>query len=244
MKPLSRPSGCLTDLTLDAWSSGDLDEVSQQRAVSHVATCGRCRQRQEALENTRTAFYTAAPSFEAHQARFAAGRRRQPRPALRMIAFGGALAALGAAAAVALMTMTPPTTRFKGAPSLGYFVKRGERVVPGDHNTVLHAGDLVRFTYSTQQPRYLALFNRDARAASVYYPSGAHAVRVGSGNQVALDFSVELDALLGDEQVHALFCADAFATAPLLQALTDTGQLPVPTSCQKATLTLHKVPAK
>jgi hypothetical protein len=242
MKALSRPEGCLTDLMLDAWSSGELDAPQRARAIAHVATCERCRSRHEALEAERSVFYSAAPSFEAHAARFVAVRRTRPRPALRMFAFGGALAALGAAAAITLLTITPATTRFKGGPSLGYFVKRNERVVAGDRNAVLYPGDLVRFTYSAQQPRYLALFGRDARTTTVYYPSGASAVLVQSAHDVALDFSIELDGVLGDEQVHAIFCPDVFTLAPLRQALSDTGQLPVPNTCQKVSLTLHKVP--
>lgn len=239
MMPIQRAEGCLTDLTFDAWSSGELTDQLRERALAHIATCERCRLRQLELEAVREEFYAAAPSFNEH-----AGRTRPKRsPHVSKWVFSAALAA-----AIALM-FTPglrgPGTRQKGGPSLGYFVKRGEQVFEGERDTTLQPGDLIRFTYSSQEPRFLALFGWDSHKASVYFPANSeHAERVQSQMDVGLDFSLELDAAPSDEQVHALFCRSSFELQPLAAALQDTGQLPLPPDCQKLDVTLHKVLAQ
>lgn len=234
MMPLQRAEGCLTDLTLDAWSSGELNAQARERALSHVATCEHCRLRRAQLEAVREEFYAAAPSFSAHT-RLTRPKRGQH--------FSAGILSLALAAAIALI-FTPalrPGTRQKGGPSLGYFVKRGGHVFEGDRDTALRPGDLIRFTYSTREPRYLALFGWDSESASIYFPTNnERAARVQSSTDVGLDFSVELDAAHSDEQVHALFCHGSYELRPLLATLRDTGQLPVPPDCQKLSLTLHK----
>jgi len=237
MMQLSRPAGCLSDLTLDSWSSGELGASASDRVDAHVAKCERCRKRHADLESVRADFYAAAPSFDALRLR--AGKtkhRRQP------VLLGGGLALLlSAAAAWLFMPGVTPMTRPKGGPSLGYFVKRGDLVFQGEHDSTLHPGDLVRFTYSSGAPRYLALFSRDAQSSTLYFPTGDRAAPVQSDSDVGLDFSIELDEVLGDEQVWSLFCSESIELNPLLQTLRETGHLPVPSGCQELTLTLHKV---
>ncbi|HET8935568.1 MAG TPA: zf-HC2 domain-containing protein, partial [Polyangiales bacterium] len=217
--------------TFDAWSSGELDAQLREQAQAHVATCERCRLRHAELEGVRKEFYAAAPSFSAH------AQRTRPKHVSKWVF------SLALAAAVALI-FTPgvrPGTRQKGGPSLGYFVKRGEQVFEGARDTALQPGDLIRFTFSSHEPRYLALFGWDSHTASVYFPANSeHAERVQSQMDVGLDFSVELDAAQSDEQVHALFCKGSYELRPLVAALQDTGQLPVPPDCQKVNVTLHK----
>jgi hypothetical protein len=241
MMPLQRAEGCLTDLTFDAWSSGELDMPGRERAATHVALCEHCRRRQAQLEAGRTEFYAAAPSFSEHTLPTLPALPTL-RPAPKRPQRGIALASLAAlAATLFFMSSPPPGTRHKGGPSLGYFVKRGEHVFEGDRGTALQPGDLIRFTYSSQQPRYLALFGWDSRSASVYFPSNSdRAARVQSQADVGLDFSLELDATQSDEQVHALFCQDSYEIAAILQALRNTGQLPVPPNCQKISVSLRK----
>lgn len=234
MMPLQRADGCLTDLTLDAWSGGELDAQARERALTHVATCERCRLRRAELEAVRKEFYAAAPSFRAHAQR--TYPRRAPVVSRRVFSL-----ALAAAIALIFTPALRPGTRQKGGPSLGYFVKRGGDVFKGDRDTALRPGDLIRFTYSTQEPRYLALFGWDSESASIYFPANSErAARVQSSTDVGLDFSVELDATHSNEQVYALFCHGSYELPSLLTALRATGQLPVPPDCQKLSLTLHK----
>jgi hypothetical protein len=227
MMQLQRAEGCLTDLTFDAWSSGELNLQVRERAQAHVSTCERCRRRQAELDAVRKEFYAAAPSFKDHTQHT---RPKPSHPASKWIL------PLALAAAIALI-LTPglrPGTRQKGGPSLGYYVKRGEHVFEGDRDTALRPGDLIRFTCSSQEPRYLALFGWDSHSANIYFPANSErATRVQSRADVGLDFSVELDAAPSDEQVHGLFCQSSYELRPLLTVLRETGQLPVPPDCQK-----------
>jgi anti-sigma factor RsiW len=240
MRQLSRPETCLSDLSLDEWASGELDAADRERVTEHLADCARCRGRRDELERERATFYAAAPSWQSHALRAIPKRRA----VLRQVAFAATLAALAALVAVAVVPGREPYTQQKGGPSIGYFVKRDERVLLGDSATRLQPGDLLRFTYSSEQARYLALFSRDSRTASVYFPTGTRAVRVPAGREVALDFSVQLDDAPGDESVHGLFCAESFELEPLRAALAASGQLPVTGACRLHTLTLRKAPAR
>jgi hypothetical protein len=151
-------------------------------------------------------------------------------------------AAMAAAALLVLWFGQPiERTYTKGQPHIGWFVKRGDEVHRGRMDELLHPRDDLRFVYSSDAPRYFALFNLDARAATVYFPVGPSAVRVRAGNDVALDFSVELDDQLGTERVWALFCEQSFELEPLRAALLATGRLPVRAGCLAELVELQKV---
>lgn len=247
---LSRSSECLSDLELDEWASDELEGSMRAQVQMHLASCPRCQTRHEQLELAREQFFAAAPSFESHAERFV----KEPRTSRETSSFRGLSvrsfvsrrvavgASLAAAAALALVVALPRDgeTRSKGGASIGYFVKRGAQVEQGDAATVLHPGDFIRFTYTTDRDRYFALFDHDPQATVVYYPSGSSAAQVRAGRAVALDFSVELDETLGVERVHAVFCPRPFDLAPLRAALAEAGRLDVPSDCQIDTLTLRK----
>jgi hypothetical protein len=208
-----------------------------------VAACERCCGRQRAFEAERAAFYAAAPSFEEHAAHLVRERRRTSF-GRRPFVLGGALAAL---AALAMLAFHPAAsdTRSKGgaSPSLGFFVQRAGTVFAGEPGMRLHPGDRVRFTYGCREPRYFALFGRDVRTATLYHPAGDRAERVRAGRETGLEFSLELDSVLGEEHIYALFCRDRVALAPLLQALRDSGQLTLPDGCEQASVSWRKVVA-
>lgn len=239
---LSPPQDCVSDLSLDEWSSDELDAAASERVQTHVATCALCRSRHEELERERERFYASAPDFESHARLHAKPRERQQPRNARLFALIGA-AAIAAAAGLMLLPHSD-ATRLKGGPSIGYFVKRGDRVRTGDAETVVHAGDFVRFTYSTEQGRYFALFNRDSRSTSVYYPAGDNSIRMDAGSHVPLEFSIELDDAPGEERVYGLFCEQRFELPQLRAALAATGDVPVPFGCVLDTLTLRKEPIR
>jgi hypothetical protein len=136
--------------------------------------------------------------------------------------------------------LEPPATRIKGGPSASFFIKRGERVTRGVSGATVQPGDALRFTYTSEQDVHLALLGLDARTASVYFPSGQRAAPVAAGRDVALDFSIELDAQLGEEQIHALFCSEPVELEPLRAQLASARQLRAPASCTAQRIVLHK----
>ena len=248
MQHVNRAEGCLSEFTLDEWVTGELESSECVRVEAHVASCETCRARHEALEAGRAAFLAAAPTFTAYSMRVTGAQRASRRRPLRASAYpqrallaGSSLAVLAAAALLVVWTGSPSDqTRSKGAPHIGWFVKRGEHVHRGRAGETLYPGDALRFVYSSDAPRYLALFNLDAREASVYYPSTPSAARIDPGTDVALDFSIELDEQLGTERVHALFCEASFQVEPLRAALFDTGRLPERAGCRSELITLNK----
>jgi hypothetical protein len=245
----------LSELALDEWAAQELSAEESGRVAAHVAACSHCRARHAALERERLAFLVAAPSFEAHAARFvtptraeaAASRVEPPRSQLRQrVLLAASSIAVMAAASLLVLWIGHPVdqTRAKGAPHIGWFVKRGDQVQRGRAEDTLYPRDAVRFIYSSDEPRYFALFNLDARAATVYYPTGREAVRVRAGNDLALDFSVELDEQLGTERVFALFCESSFQVEPLRAALLESGRLPERAGCHADVITLHKAASR
>jgi hypothetical protein len=253
----------VSELVLDELATRELDSRESDRVAEHLASCDQCRERHEALERERAAFLAAAPSFEAHAARFvsaAAAERAErsvetePRPStVRPVAplisarqsawlVASSVAAMAAAALLVVWLGQPlERTYSKGQPHIGWFVKRGDQVHRARADEPLYPRDDLRFVYSSEAPRYFALFNRDAKSAAVYFPPGPSAARVRAGNDVALDFSVELDEQLGTERVWALFCEDGFEIEPLRAALLATGRLPERPGCVAEVIALQKV---
>jgi hypothetical protein len=230
MRDLNLPSGCVSDLVLDEWMTGELDAARGTQVESHLEHCPRCKDRRAVFAEAQRAFLDAAPSFDAHAAHV--GRRARPglRATRRWPWLGAALAA-SMIALLALWPATEPSTRSKGGPHIGFFVKRGDRVTSGQSGEAVRPGDRLRFTYSSDRARYLALFNRDRRGAAIYYPSGTQAAHVAAGSGVALDFSIELDDSLGPERIYAVFCPSPFELEPMRTALMRSSDLAAPAGC-------------
>jgi hypothetical protein len=239
---LDDPADCVSDLELDEWASGELDPMARDRTAQHVMACSDCRARHQEFERERAEFYASAPTFASHARRFVPHRLPARRRHAPLVAAGG-IAAIAAVLALAMLSSLRDT-RLKGGPSLGYFVKRDGEVWAGDSATVLEPGDLLRFTYSNERDSYVAVLDQDARSTQIYFPKGARATFAPAGVAVALDFSVELDAMPGDESVHALFCDTSVEVAPVRASLAETGRLEPPAGCKVDTLRLHKVGAR
>lgn len=244
------PSDCLSELVLDEWSAGELSPEVEQRCEAHLASCPACRARKLALEQANTTFYSEAPSFAALK-RLAPAPLPKPKPKpARTLANLRWLSAplLAACAALALIAVrqpeqptSQPETRGKGAPRIGYYVKRGEAVTRGESATAVYPHDAVRFVYSADRAYYLAIFSADAGGVGVYFPSGRAAQQVAAGQDIALDFSVELDNTLGHERVTALFCPEAFEIEPVQSALSSGSPLPASfANCERAGFELNK----
>ncbi|HKP58328.1 MAG TPA: DUF4384 domain-containing protein [Polyangiales bacterium] len=256
MRRVSQQAMCATDLVLDEWSSGELDELTSARVAEHVARCERCSARHANLEAVRQAFLAESPSFRLHSARFGAppARTAAVRSSWRERHWEPiklALASLATAAFTATIvvwvgpgTEPPAASRTKGTAHVDFFVKRGSQVRRGQRGDSLAPGDALRFTYTNPERSYFALFNLDAQAASVYFPSAARAAPLQAGSQVALDFSVELDAQLGQERVFGVFCPEPFELEPLRAALAANRSLPERPRCQVDEIPILKVPAR
>jgi hypothetical protein len=133
-------------------------------------------------------------------------------------------------------------TRTKGTPRLGFLVKRGENVSVGQPGARLSAGDLLRFTVSAPEARYVTVLGREqSGAVSVYYPAGANAQRIPAGRETVLDSSVRLDGSVGQERLLGVFCDRAVEVAELRRRVS-AGE-PPPSGCFVDATEVFKEPA-
>ncbi|MET0388467.1 MAG: hypothetical protein ABW321_21025 [Polyangiales bacterium] len=234
-----RSDDCLSDLQLDALLSDELSGPRREVAEVHLAACARCRDRVQQLRDHQTGFLREQPAFV--PPRRAAGRA----PVWAMPAAGLALAA---AAACLLFVRGSGRDDTLGVRSKGdhvrveLYVRHGEHVRKGASGEHVAPNDGLRFVVTSRQPRYWAVLSRDgAGQASIYYHRGEHAVRIAASGPHALDASVVLDGVLGEEQVFALACDQARELAPLRAALADSSREPRwPEGCEVERITLVK----
>jgi hypothetical protein len=225
------PSEHVSERQLDEWLGDALSDSERARIDQHLSHCAACRTRKQTIESANAQSHAQAPTFQRSK-----------------LAWLGA-PLLAACAALAFLALRPSTrapsdhTRSQGAPRMGYYVKRGQDVSRGERRGTLHPGDALRFVYSADREYHLAIFSADARGVAVYFPSGPSAERVSAGQEVGLDFSVELDATLGRERVTALFCPEPFDIATVQELLSSGGSLPEPLAlCQSVSFDLNKQP--
>jgi hypothetical protein len=246
----SRPPECLSDLVLDQWRAGEIEDAARLAELeAHVVGCERCRARKDAFDRDAESYLSHHPVFLPREK--ARSQPKSSRSARRLQIFAGA-SALAAAAALALVLRAPQGgpfggdesgTRIKGGSRVAFFVKRGDRVVAGGPGERLQPGDQLRFTATLERPKHLAIFSRDARGvASVYYPAGAVTKALPAGADVALETSVELDDALGEERVFAVFCDSAIAVEDLRTSLERTGDVQAGSGCTVDRSTFVKEP--
>lgn len=242
-----RTAACASDLRLDAWLAGELEEPAHTELMAHAVGCVRCRVRQQSLARARERFAATPAAITPAWLE----RERAERPVGSARRWGAAafavLATLAAAATLALLPKREPEgDRIKGGEHVSFFVKRGDAVQRGARKQSVQPGDKLRFAYTAMGPRYLAILSIDAaNKASVYYPAaeraGARAALIGPGVEVPLASAVELDDVLGEEHVFALFCEMPQALAPLLAQLRATPHtLRPPPGCSLDELLLTK----
>jgi hypothetical protein len=163
MRTLTREDACFSNYALDRWFVGQLSDDESRALQEHVDTCPRCSLRCDDLSRQRTAFYTRAPSWDAFEKRRSAApvlRRPARRPWTLPLMAAAGLLVIGVAAFVRFGGAEPRSSaieRSKGGPSIGFFVKRGERIRRGSTGEEVIPGELLRFTYSTDRPLYFAL---------------------------------------------------------------------------------------
>ena len=255
---MPRGEHCPSDLSLDRWLAGELTPAEARAQEDHLASCTFCESRRAKRLEARLDFARQAPPFASlaaaaqaapHSAQPRSGpvARQRTRP-LRWLAGGFALAAAGLVAlAVGEPWRTPPNdgvgTRTKGAPaSLGWVVRRGERVFAGRPEQSLRAGDGVRFTVMAHQPVFVAVIGLDASGkSSVYYPESGELARLEAGNNQLLPAAIELDAMPGDERVYAVFCGSAIPIARVTEAVERSPDAPaLPPGCSSERHTLQR----
>lgn len=223
---------CLSDLRIDQLLAEELSAPERFAFHAHLSICAACRKRFAAIDAARAQFITLHPMAP----EWLPSERKRP-SAVRYYA-------PLLLAAIALLALVRPSfeLRTKGSEALGFYVKRGAQVRRGSVAEPVHPGDHLRFSYSTSRARYLAILRVDAaHRASAYFPATPDAARVEPGTERLLASAIELDAVLGGEQVLAVFCDRPFALAPLLTRLARSEpELQLPADCVTDRLMLEK----
>jgi hypothetical protein len=204
---IARAPGCLSDLRIDRMLAGDLEGGESARAREHLAGCSACGARVAAFEAARAVI---PPDLEAIRRLAAAPPAATARRPWRAWwpSLGVALAVGAAALIVAVRPRAPDeTTRIKGGPRLGFFVKHGDDVRRGRPGELVNPGDMVRFVVSTPQQAHLTIAGADSRGVvTVYFPVASVADTVAAGSDVVLPRATQLDDTLGPETISAYFC--------------------------------------
>ena len=225
----ARWQGCLSAYRLDRFRLGELSPAEAAEVRAHLAGCAVCREAEALLGAAQADYLTLASPL-----------RRQPR-AGRALAWGVGAVALAATCVLALAPS--PAVRSKGAAtSFGMYVQHQQvvrRALPGE---AVAPGDVVRFVYSSLQPRFLAILSVDgAGRASVYFPDGPQAVPVPAAEDAPLPLGTQLDGVLGEELVVALFCQQPQQLEGVRRALQASAPaLPEVPGCSSATFHFHK----
>ena len=244
----TRDDACLSNYAIDQWLASQLSEDESRAADEHVASCSRCSLRCDELNRLRTAFYARAPSWDAFEKRRSAPAA-VPKSARRVWALpllaAAGLLVIGAGLGVRfgrseLQLQSSATERSKGGPSIGFFVKRGERIRRGITGEQVIPGELLRFTYSTDRPLYFALLHADSAGATIQFPTQPNAARIDAGRDIPLDFSIRLDSRLGTERLYGVFCEDPIALDPVRARLEREGSLSELPRCRVDPVELHK----
>jgi len=208
--------------TLDLLLLHSLPEVEASSARAHLDACPDCRSLVQEREADRAHFQQhvfprTVGTVEA-RARSPFERFRTP----------WALAVPAVALALlALIVVQVPSgdddlyIGVKGGPRLQIVALRGETQFPVSEGTRLRPGDRIRFRVDPGEAHHLLIASKDGAGHASIYFNGA----VQAGLQ-DLPGSIELDAALGPEHLHALFSDTPLDAQSVLRALESGAPLP------------------
>ncbi|MDB4987874.1 MAG: hypothetical protein JWN04_3052 [Myxococcaceae bacterium] len=248
----SRPElsdGCISDLMLDQLRAEEMPARAAAAVLAHLQTCPRCQERKLTLDRQTGEIAAQLPAFVPRGA--ATGRTDPSRGRSFARSHRGWLSAV-MVAACALLVAWPDAledsarryvTRSKGSPSLYFYVKRGDHVFEGADGQKVMPGDQLRFLVTPQSYTYVAILGRTADArTSLYYPQrDAVQAMDPHGVRTPLDAASELDDVLSDETIYAVFCSHPPAIDQLQAQLARGGGLHDTGDCDVRQLSLHKV---
>ncbi|MDD9942686.1 MAG: hypothetical protein OXU20_16715 [Myxococcales bacterium] len=245
---------CLSALAIDEWNAGETPSAMRAAHAAHIEDCAHCAARLAAATAEAEAFLQDAPTLAALREGLARPTPRGGAPGdhhaatVRRLPRIAAVTTAGLALAAAVMLMVRPRlpedgTRTKGSARLGVYVKRDGRVKRAANGDVVHPGDTLRFTYTSQAPRHLSVWGDDGQGLTRYHPApGAEVAQAEPGRDVPLDFGIELDGALGTEVFYGVFCQPRVTADAIRAALERTPPSP-PRDCLLDVIRLPKEPA-
>jgi hypothetical protein len=232
----------LSNFQLDRLAAGTLDDPTVARVQAHLAVCGACQARRQALDDDRARF-VPDPALRALLA-------AAPAPASNVIPFrarmrGLAMAAPALAAAAALVVAVTrdsgDETSTKGGARYEFFVADDTGLRPAPRGATVQANDVIQVARSGEDAAFVGLFSVDgAGVFTRFVPAdGAVLAAIAAGERVTLPQSVRLDATPGTEEFVVVEC-----TAPVDVAMAEAAARggSVPSGCVSTRHPLEKRP--
>lgn len=235
--------GHCSQLLLERHIYGVTSEAERAFALSHLASCGGCSDRLEAMKEMANLFQRRVlprtlpliherVQVDGSGAGAAIIRRWAgalvPALALLVTAFVFVPQWLADNSKVtAPVTLTRNANRAKGDGLMRIYAKRQDAVFMVSDNEVMQEGDALRFVPDAQNYAWLLVFSQEAEGKlNVFYPygsttSGPLAVAPGA----PLDGSIILDNAMGEERLWAVFSNRPLNMAAVASWLTLDGWL-------------------
>lgn len=248
LPPSPRGPGCPPAAVLEALSAG---EPMPDATQAHVRACATCSSHLGALTAGRDTFLRARPAdrFLRQLERREAAAPRAPSPWRRLLPVLATVVPVLALVVVLgpRLVQGPPVTT-KGDAFRVVASRAGAEAVPLEADSVVKAGDRLRFAYESEVDGHLLVLELDGRGnASVFHPfEGSASAPLAALQRGFLPGSVELDDAPGTEWLFAVFSPRPFQAAPLLTQLREQAGRADPKlgcdGCRVSKLRLRKAP--
>jgi hypothetical protein len=236
---------CPSRFTLVQLHAGDLSESFAASLRAHLDVCATCGALLNDIQANCAVYQNEMPGHAARLSeRLKSEHAPGQTPSLRIpiIAIGSALAA-AAIISLAFLFQSSPGTRsqqrasnalhtveaptFKGTFSAQIHARRGGEVFEVTADTVLRAGDQLRFTVTAATPGYVSVIvvTEDGSVSPLYpyedprdVPEPLH---MDAAGQSVLPGSIMLDASTGTEYLMVMFSETSFDRAGVYGRLKD-----------------------
>ncbi|WP_163989035.1 DUF4384 domain-containing protein [Pyxidicoccus caerfyrddinensis] len=249
LPPSPRGPECPPAAVLEALSAG---EPTPDATRDHVKSCAACSAQLDALTGGREAFLKARPAdrFLRQLERREATAARAPAPWRRFLPVLAAVVP----ALVLVLVLGPkliednPGVTWKGEAFRVVAARPGAEPTPLAPDSVVKAGDRLRFAYESPEAGHLLVLELDGRGgASVFHPfNGTTSAPLAAVQRDFLPGSVELDDAPGAEWLFAVFSPRPLQATPLLAQLREQAGRAEPTltcdGCRVSSLRLRKTP--
>jgi hypothetical protein len=225
----ARGPECPSELELHRLVAGEGAAEPRAARLAHVAACGRCRGRVEALERCEVPAPTAV--FWADLTR----ARARPRRTSALVLALGLASAFGVVALSWRVPRRPEggaEVRTKGALALDVVVRRASGAL--DHlagGGAIAPGETFRFELAHAAGGFPVVVGLDARpAVTLYAPQGSAPLSLVGAGKTLLAEAIVADDAPGPERIIAVLCPSAMPTERVVEearrALTAAGARP------------------
>jgi hypothetical protein len=252
-KELGRDAGCPSEMLLDRFHWGELGSEESGAIGAHLEQCSVCRQRMALRQQGFEAFGELDPvalrvriQGAVTGERGGSARRSWLPGWVAWLAGSAAAAVLAVLVVIAAPWKDEPGAgngvRAKGSVKLSVFRERAGKVEEAISGDTFLAGDRLRFRVDLPEDGEIMVVGVE-QSGAVYpcYPlDGSRASRASrAGTGLELAGAIRLDASLGNERIHLVWCPERFSIGDI-EAGDSPGKLALPAGCLGTTFGMRK----